>query len=838
MSNRIMFLDLETNNHHYYGAMASPRHPENFVVMNGYAIEAAPYTGKVEYDHYPTKEAVPAQWLNIPDDVWLLVCHNAPYEMDWFLHLQRPQIKAFLKRGGRIFCTAYAEYLLSHQLKTYPSLDETAPEYGGSHKVDGIKILWEQGVKTKDIDPALLAEYLAGPGGDIENTRKVFYGQYTKLVEQGMWAMALERMEGMIFACFAMDSGLFVNRETAFKQRDAGEAKLAALTAGFAHWRSHIPEYVQFNPGSDFHMSAWLFGGPIKYVGKVYWDNDDGSHRFEKCDCVKHKLPDGKLLWLDADGKLDGLELEVYDFDKAALERYKSGKNKGQIKVFREDTEVRKQKNADLRFNCGPLVDLTLLPQNIYKEFKKEFAGKRTLADNSPVFSTGKDCLDMLALRKEFPEHIQKVLQDLMEWAKIDKDMGTYYLREEKDDDGNVSKQSGMLQYLTPVGIVHHMLNMTATVTTRLSSNRPNFQNLPRGNTSDVKNMFSSRYNDKGWLVYAKQLGLIPPALADDCLRRLDAGLLNGLIGEADYSALEVVTLAAFSKDKELTRSLLEGIDMHCLRLAAQLGEDYLSVLEKCKNQEHPDFKRYDEMRTQIKPKAFSYQYGATAAGIAFSTGCTVEEAQAFIDAEKALFPDVEAWFDDSVFPTVDANTKQFREQTDSGAWRMYGRGHWKSPAGTHYSFRQYEKKLWADGQSTTIMQYKPTQMRNYPIQGESGFFVQGICGKVIRWLIANDFFDGRVFVINTVHDAIYVDCHYTVLDIVGAGIKGIMESLPQHFNTNHGYDLQVPFPAAVEFGRTMKEKLHWHEGMLADEKVRDKFGTAFDPIPELALAA
>jgi hypothetical protein len=38
----IMFLDLETNNNSYFGAVAPPRHPENFVVMNGYAVESVP----------------------------------------------------------------------------------------------------------------------------------------------------------------------------------------------------------------------------------------------------------------------------------------------------------------------------------------------------------------------------------------------------------------------------------------------------------------------------------------------------------------------------------------------------------------------------------------------------------------------------------------------------------------------------------------------------------------------------------------------------------------------------------------------------------------------------
>ena len=805
--NEIMFLDLETQNKPYYGAVASPRHPDNFVVMNGFAIESVPYAGEVQYDHYRTKEEVPNQWLNIPDDVWLLVCHNAPFEMDWFLFQQRPQIMAYLKRGGRIFCTAYAEYLLSHQLSTYPSLDETAPKYGGTHKVDGIKILWEQGVLTADIDPALLAEYLVGPGGDIENTRKTFYGQYAKLVENGMLGMALTRMEGMIYNCLAMDSGLKIDPEVAERQRAEGEAKLAELTKGFAHYRSHIPEYVQFNPGSDFHMSAWLFGGPIKYTGRVPALNEDGSQKWEKADFVKSL--DGQLFLVTETGAVhqsyDGLTGDIWknaeqaDFD-VSLERYKSGKNKGQSKVFREDTTTPKLKNAEMLFTCGPLVDLSLLPQNIYKEFVKEFSGARQLADNSPVYSTGKDCLDMLAARKEFPEHVIKILKDLQEFAKIDKDIGTYYLRQQMNDDGVVVKQSGMLQYMTAEGFVHHMLNCTSTVTTRLSSNRPNFQNLPRGGTSDVKKMFVSRFGADGFIV------------------------------EADYSALEVVTLAAFSKDTALVKALLENIDMHCLRLSQSLNEPYADVLLKCKDENHPEHAKYSELRTAIKPKAFSYQYGATAHGIAFSTGCTVEEAQAFIDSEKALFPEVEAWFDNVIFPTVEANTTRHREMVGEGHYRLYGRGHWQAPGGTCYSFRQYEKKRWVDGQSSTLMEYKPTQMRNYPIQGESGFFVQGVCGKVARWMIANDFFPDangkpRVHIINTVHDALYLDCHKDVLDIVCAGVKQIMESLPTIFNTEHGYDLQVPFPAAVEFGRSMHEKIHWHPGVLDDAKVKEKLG-------------
>lgn len=374
-------------------------------------------------------------------------------------------------------------------------------------------------------------------------------------------------------------------------------------------------------------------------------------------------------------------------------------------------------------------------------------------------------------------------------FAKIDKDMSTYYLREKCDEDGNVLKQSGMLQYLNERDFVHHTLNCTSTVTTRLSSNKPNFQNIPRGDTSEVKKMFTSRFG------------------------------AQGVILEADYSALEVVTLAAFSRDRNLIKALLDNIDMHCMRLSQQLGEDYLDVLKKCKDENHPEHAKYSSMRTDIKPKAFAYQYGATAHGIAFATGCTVAEAQAFIDAEKALFPEVESFYDEVITPEVNSNIKRHREDIGDGQFRSYGTGTWQSWGGTTYEFRQWPKNIWIDGQRTTIMDFKPTQIRNYPIQGESGFFVQGICGKVFRALLERDFFrrDGvqMVYIINTVHDAIYLDVHLDVLDEVAALVKLIMESLPQYFSEKYGYPLDVPFPAAVEFGASMFQKIHWHPGVL-----------------------
>lgn len=799
---RIVVFDLEVENHPYYGALASPVHPDNFVVASAWAT----LDGEVQSIYRPNKQDAKdwAKFLDLATPGGILVAHNAPFDVQWLLVHQRDRFMRFLESGGRVFCTAYAEYLLSNQQDTYPSLDSTAPKYGGSHKVDGVKIMWEQGKLTSEIDPALLLEYLAGPDGDVENTRKVFIGQMQELQERGMLDMALERMEGMLFVCLSMHSGLCIDPEVAEKQRREIEQELQALTEKFKALRN-LPSEIEFKDTSDYCMSAWLYGGPIKYRVQDVWLEEDGTPKYEKREA--YLLADGGAVFLE---EVQGMSIEEIEAKHGPLVRYRAGKNKGLPKVEKVASSTPKLRWYERQLVLPGCVPLSKLPKEVREEFVQRFSGKRLLADGSPVLSTGADALQFLLARPEFSDETKELLQDLLRYAKLDKDLSTYYLKEELDEDGNVVKRSGMLQYCTEHNIVYHQLNCTSTVTGRLSSKQPNLQNIPRGDTSDVKRMFVSRFNNAVWLRYAMQHGIIPQDLAQQCLDALERGEPQGRLLEADYSNLEVVTLAALSKDEALCKALVQGIDMHCLRLSKKLGEPYEEVLKKCKDETHPEHKRYKKMRTDIKPMSFAYQYGASAQGIAFSTGCSVEEAQAFIDAEKALFPGVEEWYEREIFAKVEAGKKLYREMDEDGRWRVYARGVWQSPGGTCYEFREYPKTEWVDGQKISVMQFKPTQLRNYPIQGESGFFVQAVSGAIVRWLVQKRFFGGRVFCINQVHDAVYFDVHTSVLKEVASAVQYIMESLPQMMR-RLGYDLAVPFPAAVEVGLNLLEKEHFH---------------------------
>lgn len=796
---RAQVIDLETQNEDWFGELASPRNPANYVVMQGQRDCVLTADGWEFYEREEYRYASLEDWqenksLHLHPDTMLLVAHNAPYELSWWLEHYGDEFYDFLKRGGRVFCTAYAEYLLTHQQSQYPSLNETAPKYGGTHKVDAVKTMWEAGYLTNQIDPELLSVYLSGPSGDIENTTKLFVGQWEELTKQDMLRMALTRMEGMLMWAYMMHSGLHVDREVAEANRQDLIAQINKLTETLMDYLPEdMPEeaYKQFKFTSAYHMSAFVFGGVIKYKTRVPREDKDGNPIYVKVDAPLFKK--GKDTWTKHTDECTWDAEAGLWFDpetKVHQTIYSAGKNKGEPKFEKLATDEVDTKWGEVLFELPGLVQgkhrkAKEIADNLVWEDPKrpgewlnrtgDWVGKRKLADGSPVFSTAGEVLDILAARK-----IPGVVE-IAERAKSQKDLGTYYLSETYDEDGNVTGTSGMMQFIQPDGIVHHTINMTATETTRLSSARPNSQNLPRKGTSKVKQMFTSRFGPEGRIV------------------------------EADYSALEVVGLCGFSKDRNLTQALVDKIDMHCMRLSAQLNEPYEDVLLKAKKDEtHPDHARYDAMRTAIKPKAFSYQYGATARGIAYSTGCSEEEAQAFIDNEKALFPEVEEWFERVVFPAIEKSGANhvFKEQDENGRWSVYRRGYFKAPGGTRYSFRQYER--WNSAARSYLMEYKPTQMRNYPIQGETAFWVQGIGGLLFRWLLSNNFFDGRVVPINQVHDAFYFDIAPDCPHEFFVGLKAIMECIPEYYNhVWPEYDLRVPFPCEVEAGPSMYEKHH-----------------------------
>jgi DNA polymerase I-like protein with 3'-5' exonuclease and polymerase domains len=774
----IRVIDLEVENHEHLGAKASPYCEENYIVAPGWQdyTWAGEPVDTVQHRYFTNrKDAESEKWFDLTG-VDFLVAHNAMFELSWFFARYRDEMMKFLARGGRVFCTQLSEYVLSHQTHLYPSLEEVAVKYGGTQKVDGIKILWEQGHLTSEIDKDLLLEYLAGPEGDVANTAKTFFGQRSALNSAGMWNMYMERCEGMLAYALCENAGLYVNQEVAEANLKEQEAELAKINEEINKLLPELPEYFEFNWGSLYHVSALLFGGPIKYKERVPYD----PPKYEKVDCYKFGDQYANVA-LFPDGESDG-GVATWEADHGPLDRYKSGKNKGLPKVHKVDSDVEKLKWSEALFRFPGIINRRDLPALVQENFdpkRGDWVSKLELPDGTPVYSTSGEVLDVLS------KHGFEAAGLLKRQGELVKDNGTYYRRVEYNKDGSVKKVNGMLQYVGADSIIHHKLNITATVTGRLSSSTPNLQNLPRDGTSKVKQMFTSRFGDEGRII------------------------------ECDYTALEVVMNAALSGDMNLLNKLLDGTDMHTYRLAGKHnnwnGLTYEEMLAILDDKTHPRHKEVKQARTDIKPRAFAAQYGASAVGIAYNTGCTVEEAQEFLDNEASLFPESIA-YRDVIYEAVQKSGERnlHREMNEHGQWAVYHRGHWQSPGGTCYSFREYQQ--WRDGQQ--VLDYKPTQIANYWNQGEAGFLMTVSAGRVARWLIGQQFFanqvfpEGRAYLVNHVHDALYLDVHESVVREVGLAVRRIMEDAPKYMSARLGYEIaHVPFPCVAEAGPSMYSK-------------------------------
>lgn len=451
--------DLENQNHEWYGATASPHCPDNYIVATGWSIDG----GAVQHEYYNSaQEAKQSDWLARGlEGQKIYVAHNLTFELQWLLHEYPDVILKWINDGGRFFCTQYAEYLLSNQTHQYAKLEDLSVKYrdeGTSEhdvrKLDEVKILWDSGVLTADIDKELLLSYLCDPvHGDIANTRRVCFKQYAELKRRGMWEMFQARMDSLLFNAIATFNGLHVNQEVANENLELQLAAIKDLQDNILQQLpKDMPPELDFSFTSGYHQSALLFGGEIGYKKKVSYE----PKKFEKVEALQ-QADTGEYITLHAYENY----LTDHDFP---LVRYRSGKNKDKPKVFKIDSDVEKKKWGNFTYKFEGLLDLDKLPAHVAEQYigkRAEFKGKRTLSCGTPVYSTSGESLDILA---KFTD----AAKPLHQLATLQKDTGTYYLMERAN-----GKTSGMLQYVEPTSIIHHQLNNCATITSRLSSSKP-----------------------------------------------------------------------------------------------------------------------------------------------------------------------------------------------------------------------------------------------------------------------------------------------------------------------------------------------------------------------------
>lgn len=759
----VMCFDLEVENYRYNKRLAGPFDERNYIVQIGWNINGGPAQEKYYTEHH--RDPV----LPSLKDIDVLVGFNIKFDLLWVW--QEPELLAFLKKGGTIYCGQYVEYLLGGMVQDVQmtSMNNIAESYGGGCKLDAVKELWNEGYLTSQIPRDMLTDYLIGDGGelvgDVMNTWLIYVGQIQRIVTEvspEFREMVKLRMDGLLATIEMEYNGIKIDEEVATAQRNGIVTELGEATKALNAFIPDLPPELVFNWGSPTHKSCLIFGGVVKYPKWLAHTDEAGAVLYAK-KTEQHPLftYEGVQLPVDPQVVVKAGSLYIMEVPEGtdgafahkgvfyiAQDTYKSGKQKGNGKfknVTVPDTTKPKGAIANHYFKFDG-----------YTTPKPKWMGENTDAYGGPLYSTAEEVITELSGRG------LKFTDALGARTALAKDLSTYYWAEDKK-----GVRKGMLTLIGGDGLLHHSLNHVKTVTSRLSSSDPNLQNVPRGETSNVKKMFVSRFDD-------------------------------GKLAEIDYSQLEIVVQGVLTRDPQLMQDLKDGVDFHIKRLSQKLDRPYDELWKLHHVDEDPAIKI---QRTVAKFFSFQRAYGAGAAAISDDLGVPKSEIEALIAAEEKLYPMV-VRFDEKLEQQIMVNKMSAGKMIFiNGVAFKANQSHWDSPTGTRYVWEEKETPefMHKHGKYTG---FSPTERKNYPVQGTGGEIVQAMLGKVFRYFVANDMFEGDVLLINTVHDCAWLDGKADKIEEVTKEVQKILESVPEVFNSTFpNLHIEVPFPCESEVG-------------------------------------
>jgi DNA polymerase-1 len=790
--------DTETTIKTSFKRKANPFDADNWVVTHAYKKKG----GEVQEYRFG-RSRPPAGWfVDLLQGTRLIGGFNIKFDL---LHaLQDPvNLGAWMKYvadGGLVWDCQIAEYLLEGmgQESQMLSLDEVAPRYGGNVKVDEVKLLWAAGVDTPDIEPELLTRYLCGgvdengvwQGGDIGNTERTMLGQIARARQCGQLNSILLNMGALICTTEMERNGMYVDKDLGMQLAAALKEKVDEATAALAQYLpADLP--FDFNWNSPNQKSALFFGGTVQYDCREY-DLKDGTTTWTdpaELDLGRKSYyayaQKDEVYWLLDDGGVSAIN----PFDATSASNYttfKSGKNAGEFKT-------KKVKVDDYTKPKSRIVkrDYTFPG---YTKPKAKWQGA-----TPGVYSTAADVIDELA-NSGVP--FLKYYSDLMAMAK---DLGTYYYT--KDEDG---KEKGMLTLVDMHNIIHHKLNMCSTVTARLSSSEPNLQNIPKGNKSDVKTVFVSRFK-------------------------------GGKIIQSDFSSLEVYVQAVLTHCAQLIDDLKSGMDLHVVRLASKEKMDYQEVFNLAKGYTDanglyvPAVPEWDYKRTGAKVFSFQRAYGAGSKKISESTGIALEEVEALSKAEDERYPEIPQYYAD-ITQQIKLGRKAFRvvQHPDfPGVTAHLGKSHYRTPDGKLYSYIESPSPEYLVKKGITAS-FSPTEIRNYVVQGMGGEWAKAAMWLSVRAFYARQNFGGLGLLVNQVHDAEYADAHPDVAFEVACLLHACMEAASDLIEYHFDWKIALPVPSDTSWGDSMMDEekipgLKEHAAKLRTE-LREQYMGGYTP--------
>ena len=265
----------------------------------------------------------------------------------------------------------------------------------------------------------------------------------------------------------------------------------------------------------------------------------------------------------------EGIKLDVKNLNKYRLE----------LENEIDEIEKRIYNLATVKFNISSPKQLGDILFNQLQLSKK----KKT---KSGQFSTSEEIL--LKLKSKHP-----IINEILDYRSITKLLSTYVVALPQLVSSETKK-------------IHTTFNQTVVATGRLSSTKPNIQNIPIRTTKGMK------------------------VRASFVARNSDYTILS-----ADYSQIELRIMASLSKDLAMINAFKNGIDIHSAT-ASKVWRVDLACVDKT-------------MRSKAKAVNFGIIYGISAFGLSQNIGISRKEAKQIIDQYFEEFSKVKSYIDESI---------------------------------------------------------------------------------------------------------------------------------------------------------------------------------------------
>jgi Autographiviridae DNA polymerase len=704
---KFMVLDLETS------ISKGPHGPAAKDPTNDfYTIIAGTCPEYVSVFHWAKgmKRTLPPAYRKMLDKTDVLILHNAPFDLSYIWHNEAFQ--DFLIRGGQVWDTQIAEYLLSGQRHSFASLGELQEIYLGQKTKDSrIGLLYKKGIgadkilAAKDRCPRLFKIYDAYSKADGVTTMQVFQKQYAKAKQLGMINVIKLYNMYMLTLTNVMNTGITVDLEKC--EKTLREFKLKSLTyleeatnLISSMWDKRLGT---FNVNSPKDKSAILFGGD--YI-------------------IKKRVEDG--LFKNGNPKFKTIEEEVHiNGFGLPIGLSTSGAKAGQYAT-----------GADI---------IEKIYQNSKNEQAKEYCRLQKLA---------------MTYNKMCSTYLEPFLE-----LSID-------------------------------GKLYPNYNNTMTITSRLSSSKPNLQNIP----------------SKGDMLLPIQGQLVAPE--------------GWVCVSADYSQLEIYVSAYLANDPQLTKDLLDGVDFHVKRLSYAEDMSYSDVFKLCKIDRLPE---WESKRTSAKTISYQKAYGASPKSLSKTTGIDETIIKKIFELEDIEYPFV-ADFNKKVLEQVNSSKelsqakhlpkmkkgggkegKRFicglellpiingdEVRYDADEYRHVG--YYTAVTGKRYSFEEIGR---IDFKGNLKRGFSTTQTKNYHVQGTASDVQAASSAALLPLLLKNK---DKVRMVNEIHDSKWFIVKAEYLEKVLPIIKRVMEDVPGNFKKYLNVDMPFKIPVDFEVGKSFAE--------------------------------